>query len=106
MQELSNKNLIQQRESLFNNRLLFLVVITCDQPHRFNRLRSTSVIDSGDSKYIEGNQPSQLSKAMNNIELTFDEELSLKELEDINGAFWGWLIDFSTILVKRLRQCM
>ena len=41
---------------------------------------NTLVIDSRDSKYIEGNQPSQLSKAMNNTELTLDQ------LSNVSGA--------------------
>ena len=45
---------------------------------------NTSVIDSRDSKYIEGNQPSQLSKTMNNELL--DQELNLEELEDISAG--------------------
>ena len=48
---------------------------------------NTSAINSRDSKYIEGIQPSQLSKTMNNT------ELNLKQLAEVSGARWADIRD-------------
>ena len=41
---------------------------------------------------------------MNNTELILDQELSLNELEDVNGAFWGWLIGFGIATYKATKE--
>jgi len=41
---------------------------------------------------------------MNNTELTLDQELSLNELEDVNGAFFPWLIGFGIATYRAAKE--
>ena len=48
---------------------------------------NTWVVNSRDSKYIEGIQPSQFSQTINNTELTLDQ------LSEVSGARWADIRD-------------